>query len=248
LKTVGIIGCGAIGSIIVKAVREGIVDCDRLILYDYRVEKAEKLAGKVRSKAKVVRSVEEMMKLDPGIIIEAASQEAVREYAEKILDANIDLIVMSVGALLDLKIKSNRLHIPSGAVGGLDAISTAGLAGISEVLLTTRKSPRALEMNNREEKLIFEGSAEDAVKRFPREINVAATLALTVPSEKVKVKIISDPNTSRNVHEISVRWKYGDIFLKFANEPDPENPRTSALAAWSAIKLLKDLLMEYPAH
>jgi aspartate dehydrogenase len=248
LKTVGIIGCGVIGSIIVKAVREGTLECDKLILYDYRMEKAEKLAGKVRSKAEVVRSVEEMMKLDPRVIVEAASQEAVREYAERILDANIDLIVMSVGALLDLKIKSNRLHIPSGAVGGLDAISTAGLAGISEVLLTTRKSPRALDMSNREEKVIFEGSAEDAVKRFPREINVAATLALTVPSEKVKVKIISDPNTSRNVHEIRVRWKYGDIFLKFANEPDPENPGTSALAAWSAIKLLKDLLMEYPGH
>jgi len=73
-------------------------------------------------------------------------------------------------------------------------------------------------------------------------MNVAATLALTVPREKVKVQVISDPEVKRNVHEVRVKWKYGDMFLEFENEPHPDNPKTSALAAWSAIKLLKDLL------
>jgi aspartate dehydrogenase len=81
-----------------------------------------------------------------------------------------------------------------------------------------------------------------AVRLFPKEMNVAATLALAVYPEKVKVKIISDPKVTRNVHEIKVAWKHGDMLLRFENDPHPDNPGTSALAAWSAIKLLKDLL------
>ena len=152
------------------------------------------------------------------------------------------MIVMSVGALLDLSVKNNRIHIPSGAIGCVDAISSAALAGVNQVILTTRKNPRALDMDNREEKLVYEGTAEEAVRLFPREMNVAATLALTVQPEKVKVKIVSDPKVDRNVHEIKIKWKHGDMLLRFSNDPHPENPKTSALAAWSAIKLLKETL------
>jgi len=135
--------------------------------------------------------------------------------------------------------------VPSGAIGGLDALSSASLAGIDEVLLTTRKSPAILDLDNREEKLVYEGSAGEAVRRFPREMNVAATLALAVGSEKVKVKVVSDPRVNKNVHEVIVKWRHGDMFLKFSNDPHPSNPKTSALAAWSAIRLLKDLLEEH---
>ena len=73
-------------------------------------------------------------------------------------------------------------------------------------------------------------------------MNVAATLALTVKPTKVKVKVIVDPATTRNTHEIHVKWRYGEMQLKFANQPHPDNPHTSALAAWAAIKLLQTLL------
>lgn len=139
-------------------------------------------------------------------------------------------------------IKRNRIHVPSGAIRGLDAISSAALAGIDEVILTTRKNPEALDMDNREEKLVYTGTAEEAVRLFPREMNVAATLALTAQHEKVNVKVISDPKVDRNVHEIRIKWKHGDILLSFRNDPHPENPKTSALAAWSAIRLLRETL------
>ena len=71
---------------------------------------------------------------------------------------------------------------------------------------------------------------------------MAATLALAVRPAKLKVRIISDPKVTRNVHEIKIKWKHGNMFLKFANDPHPENPKTSALAAWSAISLLKQTL------
>jgi aspartate dehydrogenase len=240
---VGLIGCGAIGTLIAKAMEEKLVVCDELILYDQNKEKAQLLKKSQFFPMIIVNGIEEMLKLKPKVIVEAASQQAVYEYAYRVTAENIDLIVMSTGALLNLKI-SKKIHVPSGAIGGLDALSSAALAGISEVLLTSRKNPRAFEKNNKQAKIIYEGTAEEAARLYPREMNVAATLALTVNPAKVRVQVVSDPNVERNTHEFKIKWQFGEMFLRFANDPHPENPRTSALAAWSAIKLLKTLLAE----
>ena len=239
---VGIIGCGAIGTLIAEAVERRIVICDELILYDFDAKKSEMLKNSLNFPVTAVASLNEMLKLEPKVIVEAASQQAAREYVERVVSAGIDLIVMSTGALLDLNVQSSKIHVPSGAVGGLDALSSAALAGINKVVLTSRKNPRAFEMNNREAKVVYEGSAEEAARLYPREMNVAATLALTVKPVKVSVQVVSDPAVQRNTHEFQVKWRFGEMFLRFANEPHPENPRTSALAAWSAIKLLQSLL------
>jgi aspartate dehydrogenase len=242
LKTIGIIGCGAIGTLIVEAVEKKIVPCDGIILYDIDEPRAEKLKRSLHTPATVTKNLEDMIKLRPAVIVEAASQQAVREYAGKIIAKKIELVVMSVGALLDMNIRSDKIHISSGAIGGLDAISSANLAGVDDVILTTRKNPRILDLADPEEKLIFEGDAQEAVRRFPREMNVAATLALAVQPRKVRVRIISDPKVHRNVHEIRIKWRHGEMLLRFSNDPHPDNPKTSALSAWSAIKLLKQLL------
>lgn len=242
MKRVGIIGCGAMGSLIAEAVDQQIVQCEELILLDSSREKAQHLQESLKTSAVAVSNLDEMLNLHPTVVIEAASQEAVREYLGKIVENNIDVIVMSVGALLSSKLKSRKIHTTSGAIGGLDAISNAELAGIDEIVLTTRKHPKTLDMENVQEKLVYEGNATEAVKRFPRELNVAASLALTVQPEKVLVRVISDPNATRNTHELSVKWKQGEMFMRFMNDPHPQNPKTSALAAWAAIRLLKTLL------
>lgn len=242
MKTVALVGCGAIGTLIAEAVERGTVPCDKLILYDIEKPKAEKLKKALRIPTTLAASLEEVIKLKPTVVVEAASQQAARDVTQRIVGKNIELIVMSVGALLGMGVRSNKIHISSGAIGGLDAISSANLAGVEEVVLTTRKNPKVLDLDNREEKLVYEGDAEEAVRRFPREMNVAATLALTVPPERVKVQVISDPEVNKNVHEIRVKWKYGEMLLRFSNDPHPENPKTSALSAWSAIKLLKEIL------
>lgn len=242
MKTVALVGCGAIGTLIAEAVERGTVPCDKLILYDIEKPKAEKLKKALRIPTTLAASLEEVIKLKPTVVVEAASQQAARDVTQRIVGKNIELIVMSVGALLGMSVRSNKIHISSGAIGGLDAISSANLAGVEEVVLTTRKNPKVLDLDNREEKLVYEGDAEEAVRRFPREMNVAATLALTVPPERVKVQVISDPEVNKNVHEIRVKWKYGEMLLRFSNDPHPENPKTSALSAWSAIKLLKEIL------
>jgi len=241
-RVVGLIGCGAIGTLIAQAVGQQIVKCGKLILYDYNQEKAEALKKSLQFPATVAASVDEMLKLQPKVIVEAASQQAARDYVRRIVAANVDLIVMSTGALLGLDVQSSKVHVPSGAIGGLDAIASAALAGVDEVVLVSRKNPKAFGLDNKEAKLMYEGNAEEAVKLFPREMNVAATLALTVKPAKVKVQVFSDPVVQRNTHEIQVKWQFGEMFLRFANDPHPQNPHTSALAAWSAIKLLQTLL------
>ena len=241
-RVVGLIGCGAIGSLIAQAVEQRIVKCDKFIMYDHKSEKADALKKSLQFPAAVVASVDEMLKLQPKVIVEAASQKAAKAYVGRIAAADVDIIVMSTGALLSLDVPSNRVHVPPGAIGGLDAMASAALTGIDEVVLTSRKNPKALGMDNKESKLVYEGSAEEAAKRFPREMNVAATLALTVKPARVTVQVLSDPTVQRNTHEIQVTWRFGEMLLRFANDPHPENPHTSALAAWSAIKLLKTLI------
>jgi aspartate dehydrogenase len=242
VKRIGVIGCGVIGELIAKSFADGLIRCDGLVLYDKDFEKAQKLHDSLKVPVLLAKSFDDLMKTKPDIIVEAASQEAVREYLWKILAAKIEIVVMSVGALLDMKVKSSRIHVPSGAIGGLDAVSAARSAGIHEATLTTRKSPKALGARNSTEKTVYEGSAEEAVRLYPREMNVAATLALAVKPCTVKVKVISDPRVEQNIHEIKLVWKYGEMFFRFKNDPHPDNPGTSALAAWSAINLIKELL------
>jgi aspartate dehydrogenase len=141
-----------------------------------------------------------------------------------------------------LDTSSNKLHFPAGAIGGLDALEAASNAGIDEITLTSRKNPKAFGKSNLQESIIYEGLAEEAAELYPREMNVAATIALTVKPARVKVQVVSDPNLNRNTHEIHVKWRFGEMTMRFANDPHPENPHTSALAAWSAISLLKILI------
>ena len=241
-KKVGLIGCGAIGTVLAEAIERKLVDCDELVIFDVDTTKAQKLKASLKFPVKIAGTVDELLAAKPKVVVEAAGQQAVREYYSKLLASKTDFIIMSTGALLDLKIDTPKLHFPSGAIGGLDALSPAALAGIDEVTLTSRKPPKALGKTSSQEETVYEGYAEEAARQFPREMNVAATLALTVKPAKVKVKVVSDPNVVRNTHQIHVKWRYGEMTMQFANDPHPDNPHTSALAAWSAINLLKSQL------
>ncbi len=242
-RIVGLIGCGAIGTVLAEAIEREIVVCDELVVYDFDVSRAEQLKKLLKFPTTIVSGVDEMIKLRPVVIVEAASQQAAKDYVPKIVAADIELIVMSTGALLDLDVDMCKVHVPSGAIGGLDAIASAALTGEVEVTLTSHKNPKAFEIETKVPKIMYEGDAEDAARKFPREMNVAATLAITVKPAKVNVQVLADPNVTRTTHEITVKWKYGDMFMRFSNQPHPDNPKTSALAAWAAIRLLKTLLL-----
>jgi aspartate dehydrogenase len=243
-KKVGLIGCGAIGTVLAEAIDRRIVVCDELVIYDIMVEHSIKLKNQLNFPVKIVPSIQELLDTKPAVIVEAAGQGAVHQYYDQLAASNAEIIFMSTGALLDHETTNPHVHFPAGAIGALDAISAAANAGITEITLTTYKNPKALGMKITEPTVTFEGDAEDASRRFPREMNVAATLALTVKPVKVHVKVVADPTFKRNTHQINVKWRYGEMNLQFSNMPHPDNPHTSALAAWAAIRLLQKLLLK----
>ena len=148
MKSVGLIGCGAIGTVLAEAIERKLVTCDELIVFDVDASKAEALKKSLNFPVTIVQNFDELLKRKPSVIVEAASQQAAKDYVEKIIEKKIELIVMSTGALLDLPVDLRKIHIPSGAIGGLDAIASAAMAGIEEVTLTSRKNPKAFGRNN----------------------------------------------------------------------------------------------------
>jgi len=260
VRGVSIVGCGAIGSTIARAIDEGLVEAELRYLFDADPARAEALAASLsRQRPRVARGIEEVAS-DPQthVVVEAASQEAVLQYAERVLSAGKELVVLSVGALLRPEARRllerfrGRIHVPSGAIAGLDAVRAMALAGIEEVLLVTRKSPskladepyvrsRGLQLEGlREPLVVFEGPAEEAVEAFPRTLNVAAALSLSAGA-RVHVRVVADPGVRGNVHEIYVRSRCGVLQVRVENVPHPQNPKTSYLAALSAVQLLRDL-------
>ena len=103
MKRVGVIGCGAIGTIIAEAFERRTLACDELVLYDYELERAEKLKSQLHFPTRVVLSLDEMLKLHPKVVVEAASQQAARDYVGRIVAEGVDVIVMSTWRAVGLE-------------------------------------------------------------------------------------------------------------------------------------------------
>ena len=242
---VGIIGCGAIANIITTSIVQEENNIDIAYFFDKDIERAENLASLAGGVA--VLDFDDMLN-DVDLILECAAPVSVKEYAPKVLGHGIDMIVMSVGALMDFdfyheleslaKDNDAKIHLPSGAIVGLDGIKAVAKFGLKEVSLVTRKSPKSLGKDIDAEEVLFEGKASDAVKEFPLNINVAATISIACQRD-IDVKIIVDPKVNRNVHEITAKGDFGEFKTTTMNYPCAANPKTSMLAALSAIRLLK---------
>ena len=255
---IGLIGCGAIGSSIAKAVQDGSIYGATLVaLFDQDINIAKSLSKKLNNKIVATNSFEHFMSTNGmSVVVEAASQKAAAAYSREVVSSGKDLLIMSTGSLLeeslfrDLSTLSSKtgasIFAPSGAIGGIDAIK-ASRNGLTSVRLTTRKHPQSLSdtagtnMEGIEEPtVIFEGNAIEAVKRFPFNINVAATISLAgIGPEKTRVKIIADPNAKGNIHEIEAVGESGTMKFVMENVPHPENHMTSYLAVLSGIETLR---------
>ncbi|WP_407380025.1 aspartate dehydrogenase [Methanobrevibacter sp.] len=242
---VGIIGCGAIANIIASRIVPEDNNIEIKYFFDKDIERAENLASFAGGVA--VLDFDDMLD-DVDLILECASPDSVKLLAPKILEKGIDMIIMSIGAFMDKDFFTKALniarendahiHLPSGAVVGLDGIKAVADFGLKEITLVTRKSPKSLGKDIDTGEVLFEGKASDAVKEFPLNINVAATISLAC-NRDIDVKIIVDPNVDRNVHEITAKGDFGEFKTITMNHPCAANPKTSMLAAISAIKLLK---------
>ncbi len=254
-----IVGCGSIGSKLARAADE-MGQVKRIYLVDMERRLAEDLAASLK-KAIVVDNVEEEL-YHCDLVIEAASQAAAIDIAPKVVSRGVDIMLMSVGALVDddfrsmVKDKANhaeaKIFIPSGAICGTDGLRSSAVGRLDEVELITTKGPKSLEGvpyiidhgievdKVKEPTVIFYGSARDAVRFFPKNINVAATVSLLgVGFDRTKVKIVLDPATHSNSHELRIKGEFGEMTCHTYNVPSPDNPKTSYLASLSAISALE---------
>lgn len=259
---VGLIGCGAIGSMVAKSIDDEIPELDLAFLVDKERKKAIHLTEQLRRNPGITDSIEHLVK-NVDLVVEAASAGVVEKVLRLVMDKQKNAVIMSIGGLLgclDLlekikKEKKCKIFLPSGAIAGLDGLNAAREREIQSVLLTTSKPLQAfenepyikksgIELNEIDKPtIVFEGSCREAVKAFPRNINVSATLSLAgLGVDKTKVRIIADPHLLKNTHRISLRGEFGEMEIEIRNVPSPDNPKTSYLATLSAIATLKKIV------
>jgi aspartate dehydrogenase len=204
-----------------------------------------------------------LLETSPEVVLEAASHDAVREHLVALLEARISVIVLSAGALVDDGLREEAvqaatrsgatLYVPSGGIGGLDALKTACIAGVDQVTIRVAKPPAAWKRIPFVEALkvdldalssattLFEGPAREGVPHFPQNVNIAAVLSLAgIGFDRTRLHVVADPALRFNTHTIRVCGKSGQFSVVLENVPAPENPKTAWLACYSALCALKE--------
>jgi len=255
---VGLIGCGAIGQAIAHfLVREFPQRARIAYICEHQTQKVAGLCKKLKINPRVETLRGLIEKSD--FIIEAAGTQAAGEAASLALRLNKQIMVMSAGGLImdgawqhEIKNSLGHLWVPSGAVAGLDGLLAARESGLKRVRLITRKPPAALQgadyfkknpfpkLSGKKQVCVYRGPAIRAVRDFPQNVNVAAVLSLAgLGAAKTQVEIWTSRGYRGNIHEIQIESSAGEIRIELKNVPSAENPKTSALAFYSAMALLR---------
>ena len=245
----GIIGCGAIGTDVAIAA-DAMSDIEKIYLFDILPDASKKLCSKLKKAS--IQPVEDFLS-EVDVVFEAASQQAVTQYGAIVLEAGKDIIIMSIGSLFDDSLRKKlettarkhhrKIYLPSGAVCGIDGVLAASIEKLDSVTLVTTKPPASLGKTVEERTVVFKGNARDAVKEFPKNINVAACLSLAgVGFDETKVEIVADPVETRINHKILAHGRFGRLRAEVENMPNPNNPQSSYMASLSAIATLRRVM------
>jgi aspartate dehydrogenase len=256
MTRVAIAGFGAIGRELARRLHDGVPGMELAAVGARDRAKAETRLRELGADVPVT-GIDELEPL-ADIVIECAPAHVLPAIAEPFLRKGKEVIVLSAGALLehseliDLAAeRGGRISVPTGALVGLDAVAAAAEGEIRSVRLITRKPVQgllgapALEQSGirlddvTEPVRVFAGSARDAAKGFPANVNVAVALALAgVGPDRTEVEIWADPSVTRNMHTIVVQSDAADLTMTIENVPS-ENPRTGRITAQSVISLLR---------
>jgi aspartate dehydrogenase len=259
---VGIIGGGTIARLFLEHIRRGELGDARVVAIAGRNDRSRGKPLAAEFGVPFVTGLEGLLGGKPDVVVEAASHEAVQEYVETLLGRGIATIVLSGGALADdaLRARLERaastsgalLYVPSGGIGGLDALKAACVAGVEEVTIAVTKPPAAwkgipyveglgIDLAALEEpRVLFDGPAREGVPLFPANVNIAAVLSLAgIGFDRTRLKVVADPALVYNTHYIDIRGSTGNIAIKLENVPAPENPKTAWLACYSALAALQ---------
>ena len=258
MKIIGIVGCGAIGKGLLKAVDSGAVAAGACVTSRTEISCREFLD--TLDTDVPFLSLDDLIARS-HIVVEAAGGAVVSELASRVFDAGKDLMVISVGALLDhpeiierARQTGCRLLLPSGAIAALDGIKSACAGEVAHVTITTRKPPHGLEgapylVDNdislaglTEPKEVFSGTAREACRSFPANVNVSAAVSLAgLGPDETRIRILAVPGLERNCHEVEAEGEFGRLNMRIENVPT-ENPRTGRLTVLSMIRSLQDAL------
>ncbi|MGA0597790.1 aspartate dehydrogenase [Enterovirga sp. CN4-39] len=256
-ESVAIVGYGAIGEVLAAGLLEG--GGPRLSAVLVRPRQVEEARASLPAGVAVVTALGDLLACRPGLVVESAGQGAVREHGTEVLAAGVDLMVVSTGALADDAVLNAlqgaaagtgaRILIPAGAIAGLDGLGSLKAAGLVSVTYTSTKPPLAWRGTPTEETLdlaglrertvFFEGSAREAALRYPKNANLAATVALAgLGLDRTEVRLVADPAASGNTGTIEASSEIGDMTVVMAGRASA-NPKTSASTAFSLLHAVR---------
>ncbi len=257
--TVGIAGFGAIGKTVARKLDQGIPGLKLVAVSARDLDKARKALAGFKKKPAVVALAQ--LPALAEVIVECLPAASFADIAIPALKKGRTLVVITVGALLDhpdlgklAARHGGRVIVPTGALIGLDAVRAAAEGEIRSVRMISRKPPSGLAgaphlvANNiivegiDAPKKVFEGSARDAVRGFPANVNVAAALSLAgIGPDRTTIEVWADPGIDRNTHSIEVEADSARFSMTIANVPSEENPRTGKITALSVVAALRKL-------
>ncbi|MES0880064.1 aspartate dehydrogenase [Roseibium sp. SCP14] len=252
------IGCGAIGQFLLSAANNyPDVTIAAVLVPPNRVEN---YASQFGQRLKIACRLEDLAHLRFDFAIECAGHEGLQMFGADVLRKGIRLGVLSAGALSDADILKGledaalaggaQLEILSGAIAGLDALRALQEADLQEVHLTSRKPPSAWRGSAAERTVdldaceaaveLFSGPAREAAQLYPKNANVAAAIALAgLGFDRTEITLIADPDVTENGHELRVVGNFGTFTTRLESPSLPDNPRTSAMAALSALAAIR---------
>ncbi|WP_277968450.1 aspartate dehydrogenase [Sphingomonas echinoides] len=252
---IGFIGDGGIA----HSVREALTACGDV---PYRTVAILTRPFVLDGDRPIVEDVAALVAARPDIVVECAGHSAVSEFGEAVLRAGIPLMVVSIGSLADDALLArlrtaaddggSRVILAAGAMAGIDALAAARLGGLSRVRYIGRKPPMAwagtpaeelVDLSNLQAPATFYvGNARQAALKYPKNSNVAATIALAgIGFDQTEVELVADPNVAKNVHELMFEGGDGRFEISICGEPSRANPKTSALTAHSIARLLSGM-------
>ncbi len=259
---ISMIGCGAIGTSVLSLLKnDADVSVDSVIVAEDMLEQSRQVLAGVAPQAQVITRLADA-NTRPDLLVECAGHGALQAHVIPALEQGIPCVVVSIGALSDTDIAAKleqaaikgktQVQLLSGAIGGIDALAAAKIGGLDSVVYTGRKPAGAWKDTPADElfdldalteaTVIFEGTAGDAARLYPKNANVAATLSLAgIGLDQTKVRLIADPASKENVHHVEASGAFGSFELTMRGKPLAANPKTSALTVYSVVRAIGNL-------
>ncbi len=256
---VGLVGCGAIGRVVAKVVEKDDFPAELAGLNSRTRESAEKLRAELVTSPPVLDLP--ALLAEANLIVEAVSPQSARSVIEQTLRGGRDILVLTVGALIlhpeliDLaRDKGRVIHVPSGAIVGLDGVKSAAVGKLNRAVITCTKSSKSFRGDPEVERqgidldtlkaprVLFEGPAREAIVKFPANVNISCALSLAgIGPDRTVTRVVVDPNAERTVNEIEVEGEFGRLYTRAENVLAPDNPKTSYLVSLSVVATLRGL-------